>query len=842
MTKRLVNILALLMLFVVVRGQNKNFMLAQQAFSERNYTGAVRYYKKALRKSDDFQKQKLIAYQIALSYFKMNDYKQAGSWFEDAIGDKTDSLKAYLYYANILSIGKRYHDAITILQKALTMSPGDSIIINRITTNGIILSQQSLDTLKMIKKVEELSSDYSDYSLGWWNNKLVFSSTRSIQFGRETDGRTGQGFSRLYYSEKDKETGRWAHPVEMPPKFNTAYNDGTFAFDPVNQIAYWTSCNEHTHLCLIYQSHFNRREKRWQRAEKASFMIEGYNYGHVSVSGNGNTLYFVSNMPGGYGGNDIWKITRKSDNQWGIPVNLGSGINSRYSEMFPSIVGDSLLFFSSEGHNSLGGLDLFFSMKTPLGFSKPINLGYPINSAADDFSLVMNESGTGGYFCSNRDVETGDDIYSFTGFPIKIIVEGTVKHENDRKSIEKAMVIFTDTKGVSDTVFTNKLGKYRIFINAFDEYRVTTLKKGYYKEERTLNTKSKELIFAPPPQKIIDILLDKTLFACGIAGSVNRRNNNKPMLGVKVRIYNKQGFSTFIRTDSSGHYYFNGLKPNMIYTIKTGKKGYFSESRVCTLPKVNKAMIFSKANGYDMDFELTALQKNTEIILSNIYYDFNKASLRETSKIELNKLASMLKETPGVIVQISAHTDTRGTIDYNLKLSAARAKAVVNYLVSKGIDRNRLIAKGYGESELLIPNATTGEEHQANRRTTFKVLDTNHQGKTIADTEGQFDTQITNDNTGLAYHIQLFASSKKLDPKIDFIKLLKKIHELRIYRVPLGKIYRYEAGDAYSYADARILQKQLSALGYKGCFVVAYYQGDKISILEAEKAEKGQKP
>ncbi len=837
--KRLLFIGLLLLFSVAIYSQEKDMNIANRAFVQRNYAQAVKYYKKVLRKTNDFQRQKIVAYQIALGYYKMGDYNNAETWFADAIGNKIDSLKAYLYYADILSISKKYEDAISVLSKAVKIFPKDINLINKIQANKLIISQQKLDTLHLVKKVEALNSDYSDYGLGWWDNKIVFASTRSIKYGSEMDGRTGQGFSKLYYAEKDMATGEWSRVMDMPSRFNTPYNDGAFAFDSVHNIAYWTSCNERSRICLIYKSHFNKYKKQWQHAEKVSFMLDDYNYGHVSVANNGNTLYFISNMTGGYGNNDIWKISKKDDGQWGIPVNLGAEINTSYNEMFPTMIGDSILFFSSEGHNSLGGLDIFFSMKTNLGFSKPIRLSYPLNSAADDFSLLLNRKGTRGYFCSNRDLKTGDDIYTFNGFPEKITVAGTVHHSLDNSYISNATIIFIDAKGLTDTILSDKRGKYSYLLNIFDDYRVIVKKKGYYDDRRTFTTYDKALLLLPSPQKVIDFLLTKRQYPCGISGVVTKRQDNSPMENVKVSIWNEEGFSTYVITDLNGKYSFDGLKPNTIYTVKTGKKGYFSESRVCTLPKVNKSKIFNKANGYDMDFKLTLIRKNTEIVLSNIYYDFDKATLRETSKIELDKLASMLKETPNVVVQISAHTDTRGSAAYNLKLSAERAVSVVDYLVSKGVSRNRLIAKGYGESRPLIPNANTEEEHQANRRTTFKVLEVNHQGKTIVEAESGQGIFIGKNVSGLVYHIQLFTTSQNLNINKDFEKLKIKIPEIKIFKIPYGKMYKYEAGETSTESDAMVLRKILRNSGYQDCFIVPYYKGRKITVNQAKILERG---
>ena len=367
-------------------------------------------------------------------------------------------------------------------------------------------------------------------------------------------------------------------------------------------------------------------------------------------------------------------------------------------------------------------------------------------------------------------------------------------------------------------------------LDAFEKYRISVFKDGFFKEHKVINTASNDLIFSPPPQMEVDFYLSKKSYPCGIKGVVTNKESNDPMPDITVAISNQDGFSTYVRTNQDGIYIFEGLKPNTIYTIKTGHSGFFSESRVCTLPKVNSPMIFSSSNGYDMDFQLLQIQTKSEIILSNIYYDYNKATLRETSKIELNKLASMLLETPNIIIQINAHTDARGRLEYNLRLSADRATSVVNYLVYRGVDRSRLIAKGFGESILLIQNARSEDEHQANRRTTFKVIDDG------VITEPKVNIKITSE---LVYRVQLLSTGNARDLQKDFKNVINNISDINIYQINTGSIFKYEAGNRATFKEAKVLKDALRNLGYSDCFVVSYFNDEKISVVEAQKLEGG---
>ncbi len=823
----IVSILCVIFLIPGLWAQNKHQDIANAQFHQKDYVSAIKSYKKALRKSEDFDEQKTIAEQIAFSYYEMNDYENAMDWFEDAVGDKTDNIDAYLCYAELLLIEQRYDDTENILKRARQLGLRSQEIDRRLLALAMLRNNRNMDSLGIIKNLESLNTSFSDYGLGIWDNKLVFASTRIDQ---QTDGRTGEGYSELFYTQLHKSNSKGATIKKMPTSFRSANNDGTFSFDPNYQTAYWTRCADKSKQCRIYSSVYNPTKKQWAKPKSLNFMIEGYQYGHPFPSSDGKTLFFSSNIPNGFGQNDIWKINRKADGSWGIPVNLGENINTEGNEVFPSHSGDSLLFFSSDNWNSVGRLDIFFSMVSGIHYSKPVNLGYPVNSAADDFSLLLLPNGAAGYFCSNRIPGQSDDIYSFTGFPIKLVAEGKVRHALDGELLEDVRIVYTNSREKSDTVSSNSKGQYLLYLSAFDDYRLTAVKPGYHKEERRVNTNDISQLSSAQPQFTIDFQLSKTAFPCTLKGLIVNRDDKKPMEGVMIEIWSDGGFATYVRSNVSGEYQFDDLKPNTIYHIRSSENGYFKETRDIKLPILDKACVLSKENGYDADFELTKIQTQSEVVLSNIYYDLDKSSLRTSSRVELLKLASMLHETPSVVVQINSHTDTRGTAEYNMKLSAQRAQSVINYLVELGIDRDRLVAKGYGENQPLIKNATTEEEHQANRRTSFKVLD-------VVNTNVLAKEEVSM-HSGPSYRIQLLSTSQRRDIQKDF----KNIHErlqVKVYEQYNGQIFKYEAGDRKTLAKVKELQLQLEALGYSDCFVVSYLGDKKISIQEAKKLEIG---
>lgn len=846
--KRLLATILLLFICVISIAQVKERSDADKLFEKRDYAGAVKQYKKALRKSKELKQQQEIAYQIAIAYYSMNDYRNAIDWFEDAIGDHINDPETYIMYSQVLTADRNYSKAKSILQEAEKVYPDFDELKDRIYALNIIVESRA-DSSGIVQKVKMINSPYSDYSAAYWKDGLVFSSARKDKGNQRTDGRTGQGFSDLYYSEFDISKASHKSPSVLPSKVNSSDNDGVFTYDSKNHIAYWTRCTSKPGKCQIYFSTYNSVTNKWSKAEKVEFMNKEFDYGHPFINEDGSVLYFTSNMPGGYGKNDIWKVKRKTDGFWGVPVNLGKEVNSAKDEVFPTMYGDTLLFFSSDYKNTYGGLDLYFSILNGVTFSNPVNIGLPINSAADDFSLIFREGERGGYFTSNRDVKSSDDIYSFSGFPIKIMFEGNVYHEADGKPIDNSMIVYVGQSEVFDTTYTDEKGYFKIYLDAYDKYLITVSADNFFNHEQVFETESAELIFKKPPQIVKDINLSMKSYPCGISGLVTNRETGEPMMGVLVSLEGDSDYSTFVKTDFRGGYSFNGLKPDKIYTIRTGKNGYFSESRVCKLPKVNRETVFSRSNGYDMDFQLLKIQTKTEVTLSNIYYDLNKATLRETSKIELNKLASMIKETPGIVIQINAHTDERGRAEYNMKLSAERANSVVNYLVLNGVERNRLIAKGFGETMLLIENATNEDEHQANRRTTFSVV-TSESNKDVIERvspskeeimleeAGEVKESSKSPISGLKYNIQLITTGTKRNPDTDFANILNSISDIEIIEIEYGTLWKYEAGTRSFYQDALNLRDKLKCLGYDDCFVVPYYNGSKIPVDQAKIMEE----
>jgi len=820
---------AMILLSGSVLCQSKWLNKADEAKSTHNYFKAVKYYMGAYETTTDPVDKLKIQKLIIDAYLEMNLYLDALNWAEKLCSQEKSAVNI-IQYTEILSKSGRISQAVEVLQNSLLDYPEDDKLPGKYNSLLRYKTQMQHRNHNNIQRVEELNSDYSDYSaVNFMNRQIIFSSTRIKDGLGLIDGRTSHGYSDLYSSKYNPETKSWEKPRQIQGKINSKKNEGTFSFDSLNNIGYTMQCNEKTSNCMIIRSAYETVSGSWQNPTPISLNSKTSSLGHPFINEQGSILYFVSDMEGGYGGKDIWLANKKEDGSWGLPVNLGNRVNTAYDELFPFVCGDTLLFYASNAPEGYGGLDILYSIKKDYEFAEGINPGYPFNSPSDDFALSVNKNLKGGFFTSDRIAETSDDIYSFSSFPFAIAIEGIVEEIVAKTPIPHACVIF-NAPGFTDTVFTDQNGKYYYagFL-PYTDYQVTAAKEEFYPEKRTLCIADKDFIFTSNPVYTLNFSLAAKQYPVAIKGKVTERGTGQLMPGEKLTITGSNNFNSFTYTGDNGMYNFYDLKPENMYLVKISKEGYFSESRECNIPKVNEPMQFSKETGYDMDFELTKIEKKKEIVLNNIYYDFDKATLRPESMEELNKLASMLKETPEVTVQISSHTDSRGDGNYNLKLSDRRAQAVVDYLIKQGTDKQRLIAKGYGEGNLLVPNAKTEEQHQQNRRTTFRVTDVVETGKPVRN-----EIIKTDKTTSVTFRVQIHSTQQPIAGNRLFHEITGEIQNTHVFVHEENGFYKYEIGERYSLEEAGILKNKLKEMGYTGCFITAWYNGAKISIARAK--------
>jgi len=627
---------------------------ADSFFIKKNYYNSIQLYNKALKKAKS-EEMTHIYFQLGECYRFGNNYEQAMTWYQKAINAGCTLDIVNLYLGEMFLFTGDYSTAKTYIEKYLSAVPNDNLAKLRLESCNLGLKGQTEKPLYEIHVEKTLSSDASDYGISYFkNNKLIFASTRSSG-GSKIDPVTLQGFSDIFESTFDPVKGLWSKPTKLKGDINTNYNEGTFSYGSATNTGYYMQCNGESGKklnCNILCSNYNETTDMWEAPKIFDYNSPAFSVGHPTITADGKTMYFVSDMPGGYGGKDIYVI-KKVVGTWGKPENLGPIINTIGDEMFPFVSGDTVLVFASDGHPGFGGLDLFTSSIKKGKFSKPVNMMPPFNSSADDFNLIFKDSRNSGLFCSNRVGGVGnDDIYTFSLIPVILTASGNIKDKATNKNLEDAVVLLVGNSGSIDSALT----------------------------------------------------------------------------------------------DSKGNYEFIKLKQNVKYNVKASKTGYLNDSKNLSVENEKYSKEYNKSTGYDLDFLLIKITK-AEVKIDNIYYDYDSASLRPESKIELNKLINVLKETPDVKVQINAHTDERGAVNYNMDLSQRRAQSVVDYLIANGINHDRLFAKGYGFSMPLIKKAKTEEQHQMNRRTTFKILNSS-EISTIRNIAYNEDTQPIQTNQG----------------------------------------------------------------------------------------------
>lgn len=503
----------------------------------------------------------------------------------------------------------------------------------------------------------KVNSPYPDYGpiISADEDVMYFTSRRNTTTGGNIDENYDEYFEDIFVTYKFNE--EWGLPSNVGPPINTLGHDATVNVSPDGQIMF--TYRDDKGYGNIYQS--NLIGDKFSEPEKMSKAINSSEHeSSASISYEGKTLFFVSDRKeGSYGGRDIYYTNRNEKNKWEEAYNLGTGINTQYNEEGVFIVPDGkTLYFSSEGHSSIGGFDIFKCELKNGVWSAPVNLGYPINTPDDDVFFVISASGKHGYYASVKNDGFGEkDIYmiSFLGPEKPVLLSN---EDNLLASVEAP---------ISEVYISPA-----VEINA----NAVTLLKGIIADAITNKPLEAEIV-----------LIDNTL---------------------NVEI------ATFKSNSKSGKYLVT-LPSGKNYGIAVKAEGYLFHSENFDIPLAATYQEVVK------DVQLKNVQVGQKIVLRNIFFDFDKATLRPESTNELERLTKLLTDVPSLKIEISGHTDNKGAMQYNQVLSESRSKSVVEYLISKGIAKERLEYKGYGLSQPIAPN-DTDEGRQLNRRTEFKIL------------------------------------------------------------------------------------------------------------------------
>ncbi|HLG02291.1 MAG TPA: OmpA family protein [Bacteroidia bacterium] len=476
----------------------KNYIRdADRAFDSQSYYTASELYKKGIAKINNKQEKARITFQIAESYRKMNDWKQAESWYSKAIKAKHSDDKMYLWYAEALKINQRYDDAVIAFGDYKTRVPSDPAGENGIKSSELAQKWRDNPGRWVVENVALLNSKDYDFSPTFSDKKhtsLIFTSKREGQSGSKIDPISGTMYSDLFESKIDK-NGKWSTPATVAGEVNTPLgNEGASSVNKKSDKIYYTQCGQEKKAvitCKIFMS--VKRGNAWDVPTLIDFgldaaVVDSFNFRHPTVSADEQVMVFSSDMTGSLGGkrtSDLWmSLYDKKAKQWGKPTNLGSTINTEGREGFPYISENNDLYFSSDMHLGMGGLDIF---KAPVTDAKnwrwgtPENLQYPLNSSGDDFGLIFDGKKERGYLTSNREGTKGaDDIWSFYQPPLVFHLNGTITDCKYGPSItvQDATVRLVGSDGSALEVKTDKDGKYKYDLLAEVSYVVTVFSDG----------------------------------------------------------------------------------------------------------------------------------------------------------------------------------------------------------------------------------------------------------------------------------------------------------------------------------------------------------------------------
>ena len=651
-------------------GADKALKKAESLYAIGEYYDAAAQYKKAYAQTPPKEKAKRgeLSQKMATCYRRTNATSKAIAAYNNVIRYKKADSLTHLYLAQQLMKNGSYKEAAKNFQAAIdTLSLCAKNDYLTLAKTGLKAARQAPEWKKegsayTVKRMELFNSRRADFSpmlAGDDNDMLYFTSTRNEAQGDEYSGITGTKASDIFFSQKDDKE-KWSRPQSIDSELNTDFDEGVCTFSPDGRTMYLTQCvmdANYPRYATIVAS--NRSDASWSKATAVNISKDTLSsYAHPAVSPDGEWLYFVSDMPGGLGGLDIWRCRLYGNNETGGAENLGAPINTPGDEMFPTFRPNGDLYFSSNGHPGMGGLDIFIAKPTKSDISENSESsdsyqlehpGFPLNSQGDDFGMTFEGMKNQGFFSSNRgDARGFDHIYSFFNPDIIQTVKGWV-YEQEGYELPAAQVYMVGNDGTN----------------------------------------------------------------------------------IRLSVKGDGSFEQVI-------------KPNVDYVLMASCKGYLNHQEQLRVSPV------SASEEYVLQFPLYDI--SAPVLIENIFYDFDKATLRPESSVALDSLVDLLKQNPHITIELSAHTDYKGSDQYNERLSQQRAESVVRYLIQHGIASDRLTPKGYGEGmpktikkrvaerypflkegdklteEFItaLPEEQQEDCNQLNRRTEFRVLQTTY--------------------------------------------------------------------------------------------------------------------
>ncbi len=495
-------ILSLTILVTAVSCNKKGSMqAAREAMEKKEFAVAGANYKAVYSKTKNKDEKIEASFKTAECYYMANDMVNAESWYKKTLQANPNNVEAQLKLAETLKTQGKYEEAILEFKKYAKLKPENQELVDKqLRGCELAIKWKGEKTRYQIENLKGINSKWSDFApMFYKKDQLYFTSDREKGVSARPYGWTMNFYTDIYkvtykIDKKNPNVIKYETPMLVDKEqLNSPYNDGTVAFDGKGGTAYFTQCNGKDgkgKYCRIFQGTLSGQE--WTDVKLLEFSLDSFNTGHPSVSKDGQVMFFSSDMPGGYGGKDIWFVTySKRSKTWGDPVNLGPEVNTEKDEVYPFIHEDGTLYFSSNGHTGMGGMDIYFTTGSETNWSTPVNMKAPINSGGDDFSIVLSRDKESGYFAStNRPGGKGqDDIYRFYMTPLVFTLSGVARDSETKKALPNTIIyITTSTDTGKVTVKTDGTGFYKVSLKPKTDVELFGSHEDYYDSKIAFKT------------------------------------------------------------------------------------------------------------------------------------------------------------------------------------------------------------------------------------------------------------------------------------------------------------------------------------------------------------------
>lgn len=623
MKKSYIAFLFTLSIASTMTAQNRQTKKADKLYDRLEYANAVDAYEKLVErgKADDY-----VYTQLGNAYYYMNNSKEAEKYYARALTSHEATDEVLYRYAQVLKRNGKVNEYNQTMKNFARMNPSDSRAQFFMNNQNYLQELLNADPTFEAEFLSGVNSDYSDFGSFTHGEDFYFATARNTK--RQTYGWNDQPYLDIYKAQIVGNTIQ--DPQPLKGDVNTRYHESTVSISPDGKRMYFDRNDYYrgkykkgedgvNQIHIYYAENVNGE---WKDVQEVPFNDKNYSTGHPAVSPDGKWLYFSSTRPGGSGDSDLYRVAINNDGSFGEPVRLPNHINTEGKEVFPFVDKEGTLYFSSDGHPGMGGLDVFYAKAQGNGFGEVKNMGKGVNSTADDFAFHYNIGTDKGFVSSNRGSASIDNIYSVK--PIEVcetILAVNIKDSKTNQALANARVQLFDA------------------------------------------------------------------------------NNN--LVGTKMA--NEQGHATF------------DADCEVTYFISASMDDY--EDNAITYAATKEDLV-------EQNLLLDRIIVEDKIVINPIHFDFDRSNIKPESALELDRVVTVMKKYPEMVIKVEAHTDSQGNAEYNMGLSERRAQATVNYIVSQGIDSSRISGEGFGESrpEVECGANCTQEEHATNRRSDFIIL------------------------------------------------------------------------------------------------------------------------